>query len=104
MNLEKMNAAQLRNLRQEIDNAIATKRKEELAALRMEVEKMVAERGFSMSELMSFKNSKAPAIVTYTHPDEPNLKWGGKGVKPKWLKAFLDNGGTLEQCVRSYAQ
>lgn len=23
---------------------------------------------------------------TYTHPDNPELRWNGRGVRPKWIK------------------
>lgn len=103
MNIEKMNAAQLKELRQQIDNAIAAKRREELVAFRKEVEKMAAERGFSITELLSVKTQKAPVIQTYAHPEEPSLTWGGKGMKPKWLKVYLEKGGSLDDCRRPNA-
>lgn len=36
--------------------------------------------------------------VLYTHPDNTDLTWSGRGRKPKWVEAWLDQG-TLEQLL-----
>jgi len=33
----------------------------------------------------------------YQNPENPSQKWTGRGMKPKWLKALLSQGGKLEQ-------
>ena len=33
----------------------------------------------------------------YQNPANPSQKWTGRGMKPKWLKALLDQGGKAEQ-------
>ncbi|HLO65300.1 MAG TPA: ParB/RepB/Spo0J family partition protein [Azonexus sp.] len=58
------------------------------------------------------KTEETPAVVRtkrttttgkiealYTHPENADLAWTGRGRKPKWVEAWLDNGGTLEQLL-----
>ena len=42
--------------------------------------------------------SKLPA--KYRNPNNPAEDWhGGKGPKPKWVRAFLESGGVLESIL-----
>jgi hypothetical protein len=34
--------------------------------------------------------------VKYRHPEESSLEWSGKGRQPKWVEAYIEQGGTLE--------
>ncbi|BCB28416.1 hypothetical protein SKTS_33020 [Sulfurimicrobium lacus] len=38
-----------------------------------------------------------PSSIKYTHPQNPDLQWTGKGRKPIWVDRWLNDGGTLEQ-------
>jgi len=35
----------------------------------------------------------------YCHPENADLAWTGRGRKPKWVEAWLEKGGTLEQLL-----
>lgn len=37
--------------------------------------------------------------VLYRHPSNADLAWTGRGRKPKWVEAWLTDGGTLEQLL-----
>lgn len=76
---------------------------EELAASTAEAfEAQRHERKTTTSE-----ESETPAVVRtkrtgqpeiqYRHPDNAYLEWSGRGRKPKWVEAWLEQGGTLEQ-------
>jgi len=34
--------------------------------------------------------------VQYRHPNNHELEWTGRGRKPKWVEAYLANGGTMD--------
>lgn len=46
-----------------------------------------ARLGVSVSKLLGYGSS---APIKYRHPDDPKLTWSGRGPKPKWLKALLE--------------
>lgn len=35
--------------------------------------------------------------ILFRHPEEPSLEWTGYGRKPKWVDAFISQGGSMEQ-------
>ena len=37
----------------------------------------------------------------YTDPSNPKNKWSGRGMKPKWLRALIDQGRSLEEFLVS---
>jgi ParB/RepB/Spo0J family partition protein len=43
------------------------------------------------------KRYSASPLVEYRHPDDHDLCWSGRGRKPKWVEAWLSDGGTLEE-------
>lgn len=67
-----------------------------------EVKAIVRQFGFTAKELglggaaeKQAKVSSAPA--KYANPSNPQQQWaGGKGARPLWVKAHLNNGGKLE--------
>ena len=40
------------------------------------------------------KGSKAP--IRYRNPRDPHQTWSGRGLKPRWLQAEIQEGHTLE--------
>ena len=40
------------------------------------------------------KGSKVPA--KYRDPDNPKNTWSGRGVKPRWLSAYIGQGRSIE--------
>ena len=60
------------------------------ASINLKVEFIDAQRRQS-----SRKGIKVAA--KYQNPENPSQKWTGRGMKPKWLKSLLDQGGKPEQ-------
>lgn len=68
-----------------------------------EVKAIVRQFGFTAKELglggAAEKQPKATssAVAKYANPANPQQQWaGGKGARPLWVKAHLNNGGKLE--------
>ena len=38
----------------------------------------------------------APLPAKYRHPNNRDLGWSGRGRKPQWVAAWLDNGGSMD--------
>lgn len=39
----------------------------------------------------------AKVAAKYQNPDNLSQKWTGRGMKPKWLQAFLDQGRDIKE-------
>lgn len=63
--------------------------------------------GFTAQELglvatvkASGASSKAKAEAKYQNPNNSAETWhGGKGPRPKWVKAYMEQGGDIETCL-----
>ncbi len=63
---------------------VITQIKELAASINLVVEIHEGKKGSSR------KGTKVP--VKYQNPDNPAEQWTGRGVTPKWLRAFLEAG------------
>lgn len=98
MDISTLSLAQLKELLTQIPAEIKRREKDEKANLLKELEKLAAERGFSLSDVLDggAKKVKAPVSVKYQHPQDASLTWTGRGRQPKWIVEFVANGGSLE--------
>lgn len=92
--------AQREELERQIKDFEVANREEGLKKVR----ELLAEYGLQVSDLtMSAAEPKQKAAgrkmgkvaAKYRNP-ETNESWTGRGLRPKWLKAALDSGKTLE--------
>ena len=92
-------------------NALQAKKQQMLEAKRadalVKVKSLVRTFGFTAQELELVAPAKAPSAPSktklpakYRNPSNPAETWhGSKGPKPKWVQAFLANGGELESIL-----
>jgi len=107
MDLSSLSTVQLRDLLQRIPAELQRREAQEKAALLDELRALARARGYSMEEIVG-KEAAAPAPrstagskvrVKYRHPRQPDLAWTGRGRMPKWVEAWLADGGSLEQLL-----
>jgi len=94
-NLDDMPLPELLALRDAVSSQIARhehrKKQEALAQL----EETAKTYGFSLSDLVAAEGQgqrRTKAAIKYRHPDNPELKWSGRGLRPRWLVAALQDG------------
>ncbi len=105
MDISTLSLAQLKELERLIPKEIKRREVEEKAKVRKELEAFVQARGFSLNDLVGgdagekTRSSRAGGKVApkYRHPQQADLEWTGRGRKPKWVEAWLSNGGSLTQ-------
>ena len=86
-----------------LDRQIDSLGREQLGAVLAEIKALMADHGLTLADLAG----KAPAlarksaargskvVAKYRDPDS-GATWGGRGPRPKWLKAAIEGGQTLE--------
>ena len=101
IDISNLSVAELAALKGSIESIIGGRRESELIRLRETFEDMAAESGFTLEEVMQATPSKKRAAVQakYRNPDNHGDTWSGRGRKPLWAVAFLESGGSLEDCL-----
>jgi DNA-binding protein H-NS len=99
MDISNLSLAELKDLLNQIPVEIKRREKAEKANLLKDLEKLAADRGFSLSDVMgetSEKKPKTTVAAKYRSPADESVTWTGRGRQPKWVQEHLANGGTLE--------
>lgn len=98
INLDKMSLAELKQLKKDIDKAIAAAAKTQRADALAAAEAAAKAHGFSLADLTgkAKKSSKAAAPAKYANPENPAVTWSGRGRQPGWIKDALKKNKSLE--------
>lgn len=103
VNLDVLSIEELQNVIIDAQRLITKKKKAELKNARLQAEKLAAELGFTLEELLKGKadEEQAPAKVRkpveirYRNPANTEETWTGRGKQPRWLAAAMTAGKSL---------
>ena len=103
INLDALSLKELKDLGVQVAKAIASfedrKKKQALA----ELEDKAREMGFSLAELTGAvvvkTRKRSPAVPKYANPANRSETWTGRGRKPLWVQAALNQGKSLESLL-----
>jgi len=95
--LENMPLKDLMELEVRLKRAIAIAKERERAEIKQQIEALAQDSGFSVTELFSARGNKGKTVAPkYMNPDNKMETWTGRGRKPRWLVAKLEQGAKLE--------
>ncbi|MGY6632857.1 MAG: H-NS histone family protein [Alkalilacustris sp.] len=99
IDLGHMSLEELKALHKDVTVAIDTYRDRQRDEARKVLEEKARELGFKLDELASApggrrKGKSGPA--RYRHPENPALTWTGRGRRPNWVVAALEQGRSLD--------
>ena len=102
MELEHLSLSELQVFRARVDQEIEKRRMQVRKEGLEKIKSIAAEYGLSADELKSLSGNKAlskrgSVAPKYRDPKDSENTWTGRGRKPKWVEAFLNSGGQLEQ-------
>jgi DNA-binding protein H-NS len=98
--------AELDRLQADLEKQIAETLRNERAGVINQIKSLMAEHGVSVADLASGRPGRPPKIgiaepgttrkvaAKYRDPDTGE-SWSGRGLKPKWLTAAIENGRSL---------
>lgn len=120
MELAKLSLTELRRLQSRVETEIRRRSDSARRDLLKKVQKMAAEEGLSLSDLLGSapsageekqsstkrktkasakKNGASPA--KYRHPENPAIGWSGRGRKPQWVIDWLAQDKPLAELQAS---
>jgi DNA-binding protein H-NS len=100
MDISNLSLIELKELERAIPKEIRRREAEERVKVRRELEAFAQSRGFSLHDIVTesgVRHTRGAVGVKYRHPQQADLAWSGRGRKPRWVEAWLADGGTLEQ-------
>lgn len=103
--LKSMSFAQLNELRTSLNLEISSRRNEEIAAAKRQIQELARGLGVTVEELLakSAAPAKKPRSEKYRHPVNKALTWSGFGRKPSWVRDLENDGVPLDQMLNPSA-
>jgi DNA-binding protein H-NS len=96
--LDRMSLRELKELELKVQRARASVQDRSRSELRKKVETMIAEAGFKVTDIFGGRGGKGRTVAAkYANPDDPSETWTGRGRKPRWLNAKLQEGAKMEK-------
>lgn len=102
MELDHLSLNELQGLRARVDQEMEKRRAQVKKEGLDKIKSIAAEYGLSAEELKLISGSKnttkrGTVAPKYRDPNNRENTWTGRGRQPKWVEAFLNGGGRLEQ-------
>lgn len=101
--LNHLSIQELEDLIERAADLIEAKKADALKSAKAEIEKIAANVGLSVEQLLGLQGAKAARKATkrtvadkYRNPADASQTWSGRGKRPKWLEEAIRNGATLE--------
>lgn len=94
--IHEMTMKELSDLRTAIDDRSDAVRQEEADRVNAKVREVIEAGGFNPDEFLKGRGQVGPREPKYRDPQNKANVWGGRGKKPAWLQAKLEEGKSLD--------
>ncbi|SLN59691.1 DNA binding protein, nucleoid-associated [Roseivivax jejudonensis] len=96
MNLDELSKDELQKLKADVDRALKTIDQRRKAEAKRAADAAAKEYGFSLDDLVAEGGKLGKGLPKYKNPDNASQTWTGRGRKPNWVIAALENGKSLD--------
>ncbi len=106
IDLSQLTIEQLNDVIADAQRLIKSKKKAQLKTARAQLEKVAADFGYTLEELLSCKSvetvedapvkPRKPVEIRYRNPANEAETWTGRGKQPRWLAAAIASGKNLQ--------
>ena len=97
MELQAKSFTELQELLRAVDAEISRRETEEKANAKKQILELAKSYGLSLDDVLSKATAAArkPVEAKYKNPNDESQTWTGRGRKPVWVQALLDEGFSL---------
>lgn len=105
MDISRLSIKELQELQARIPDEIKSRKAIEKKTLLNEITELAAKHGYQLDELIGQSldtvagkrsGTRKPAKIKYRSPDDSGRTWTGRGKRPAWVTAWLNQGNPLE--------
>ncbi|WP_420328156.1 H-NS family nucleoid-associated regulatory protein [Mameliella sp.] len=96
IDLEALSRDELQQLISDAQKALKSVDARRRAEAKRAAEKAAKEFGFSLDEVLDAGPKGSKGAPKYANPADPAQTWTGRGRKPNWVIAALEEGKTLD--------
>ncbi|MBA4709591.1 H-NS histone family protein [Aquitalea aquatica] len=98
MELSNLNLADLQALRNSVQAEISRRETEEKANAKKQILELAKSYGLNLDDVLSKATTaiRKPVEAKYKNPNDESQTWTGRGRKPAWVQAQLDEGFSIE--------
>ena len=99
IDLTQLSLTELHDLIANAQRALAARQKQERKQIIAQMQQLAESVGATVTIQEEGKATRSKVAPKYRHPDNPAQTWSGRGNKPRWLVALLDEGLDIQDCL-----
>ena len=100
INLYDYSMPELHALATDIESELKRRGDQEKKRVLVQMKDLAASVNMSLEDFLAYSSSKkTKGEPKYQNPANPRQTWTGRGKRPSWIKAVLEQGGAMEDML-----
>jgi DNA-binding protein H-NS len=98
INLQDLSMQELQALSRDIEGELRRRGDEERKRVLARMKELAASVDMTLEEVIAYSSSKkTKGEPKFQNPENPRQTWTGRGKRPSWIKAALEQGKSLDE-------
>ena len=98
INLHDLSIQELQALSRDIEGELKRRGDEERKKVLVQMKELAASVDMTLEEVIAYSSTKkTKGEPKYQNPENPRQTWTGRGKRPSWIKAALEQGKSLDE-------
>ena len=98
INLHGLSIQELQALSRDIEGELRRRGDEERKRVLVRMKELAASVDMTLEEVIAYSSAKkTKGEPKYQNPENPRQTWTGRGKRPSWIKAALEQGKSLDE-------
>lgn len=97
MEISHLTLEELAFLRSQVDALLSIRQAEKLVTARRQILSIADNVGVPVEAILDGRAMPEKTVSrAVQHPEHPNLRWSGRGRRPKWIKELIEMGKSID--------